>query len=201
MKIYPLLLLLAACFLMDCGRKQGNTCASGIDSISVAYYNYEIYGFKRRTREDLSHKRPPTFKRYYSTYDSTYQVDYTGTIDTCITDCEALLKIEEALKTLKPGYHQAFNDLRAIATIYFKDVPRVELDMSALWPSDIFRDGELMETNLPFLYLIRLFSGYYTWCTKEELWTMPEVRDSTFARDYPIVMTYETNPRVKPGGN
>jgi hypothetical protein len=77
----------------------------------------------------------------------------------------------------------------------------VKLDMSSLWPNDIFRDGELMEINLPFLYLTKLFSGYYTWFTKEELSTMPEVRDSTFVRDYPIVITYETNPRVKLDGN
>jgi hypothetical protein len=121
---------------------------------------------------------------------------YNGIIDTCITDCGALLKMEEALKTLRLGDYWACNDLRMIATIYFKNSTRMELDLSALAPSDIFRDGELMEINMPFLYLIRLFSGYYTWFTKEETLAMPEIHDTTFVQDPPIIMTFETNPRV-----
>jgi hypothetical protein len=112
-----------------------------------------------------------------------------------VIDCEARIKIEECLKTTKFGNYLAFEDAFMVAIVYFKDGTQSTLCVCGPLSKDIYRDGVLIEENYRLLYLIKLYSGYYSWFDKEERGMILELWDSEW--NEPITMTAETNPQVK----
>jgi hypothetical protein len=208
MKNNTFIIFLTACLFAGCGQRAQNndaktnsninTCTSTIDSMTVIFKNY----FRLTTALPVSCNQLLDKKsgfwgdgEFFPVKDGTFKRKYFGIIDTCVTDCEALLKIEEGLKTIKPGDYWAFYDARMVAIIYFKDGTQTTLCACDFFAMDIYQDGILTEKNPRLVYLLKLYSGFYSWFTKDEMRSMRELEDTTYIE--PIMMTAETNPRIK----
>lgn len=169
---------------------------SRIDSIRVYYYNFTFERISAINCDDIINKgHRPSYKRITLEEHPWYPVDYSGVIDTLIVDCKPLLLIENELKKLKAQKEQNYGDMRMTALVYFKNGTHSQVCITETNFSNIYLDGVRQERNNNFLYLIRYYSGYYSWFSTASLNSLEELQDTSFVRDS-IRITYENNPKV-----
>lgn len=168
-----------------------------IDSIQVFYYNYSFMSPLAIKCEDIRKAEKPTFKKVFNISKQKFYIEYEGVIDTVITNRDVLSEIETGLSNLQSKDSLSSLDARISCVIYFND-GTIE-DLCICQDSDskyIYRNGISQDFNHQLVYLIKMYSGYYSWFSRENLKHMEELGDSTIVRDS-IEITFENNSRLR----
>lgn len=186
--------------LGGCGNKSASKVGCEevfVDSIQVFYYNYSFMSPLAIKCEDIKKDEKPTFKKVFNATKQKYYIEYEGVIDTVIRDKDVLSKIEMELSNLKSKDSLSSLDARISCIIYFND-GTIE-DLCICQDPDtkyIYRNGVSQDFNHQLVYLIKMYSGYYSWFSRNNLKHMEELGDSTIVRDS-IEITFENNPRLQ----
>ena len=151
-----------------------NSLDCQIDSIHVFYYNYLFSSIISRSCDDVIKKR--------------YPIEDGDIIDTLITNAEILEKIEATLLQLEKDDDISYSqDARFVAKVYWKSKDVGEICIGGYFSSFISWNGRLQKNNNSLLYLLKLYSGYYSWFDETEIEVMPEIKDSTFLREIDVI--------------
>ena len=114
-----------------------------------------------------------------------------------IRDCDQLKEIESELTKLHPqkGLPDSLDylDARMAILVYKKNGIRDSITVNDLALNTIYKNRVMQNKNNRLVYLIRKYTGYYSWFPKDELQHAAELKDTTFTRDS-IEITFENNP-------
>jgi hypothetical protein len=198
---FLIFMIITIFFLLDCCKNKNATlkeeqlfdkdlsCTeerlSNIDSIYILYFNYEFERVQAVDCDEIKKSIPsmdsiPVFNNKNEIEEYIY--DYTGVLDTTITNQKVLKEIEEELSMAK--LHKS-SGIDARMKCYVK-YNNHTIDTLCLTnnPNYGYLNGKPTLFSNKFAYLIRYYSGYYYWFrVKRELEYFDELNDTTFVRE------------------
>ena len=168
-----LFLLLVSCNI----KEKKNICNSDIKDIQVLYSAGLSTGDVATRCEDLLRWAEESKKRV----NNIKYVPYLPFIDTLITDCSIIEQIEYEINNFQPIENRLI-DARMLVYVNYKNGDVDKICINGVPVRDIIYNGQFQYNN-KFLYLIKLYSGFYDWIPKSEFSYMDELNDTTFVRE------------------
>ena len=165
-------------------------CNSNLDSIKVVYFKYRFFIYSKQAAKC-------SWQTVMNIPNAKCQYTRSFVKDTMIRDCDQLKEIESELTKLHPqkGLPDSLDylDARMAILVYKKNGIRDSITVNDLALNTIYKNRVMQNKNNRLVYLIRKYTGYYSWFPKDELQHAAELKDTTFNRDS-IEITLENNP-------
>ncbi|MDH6353689.1 hypothetical protein M2132_000006 [Dysgonomonas sp. PH5-45] len=151
-------------------KQQKSQCESSIKSVRVLYFN-NIF--------ETSIAIPCNYLLKNAVSQKYNPNDNMGIIDTLITDCEVIKKIEKGIELIANNDNDTYSeDARMHVIIMYENNQTVEFCITGYYAQNMLKSGILQSNSKELLYLLKHYSGYYLWIPSTDLKYMKELNDS-----------------------
>jgi hypothetical protein len=159
-----------------------NPCNTNIKNVRVLYYN----GLKTTDTAIRSIDIINQSKRNTTNYGNLI---LPSVVDTLITQCSVLEEIDTELTNFKESENQSI-DARMLVFINYKNGTSDKMCISGYFVDNIIYK-EVFQSNNRFLYLIKYYSGFYSFVSDSELSYMKEIQDTSFHKKLIKAINYK----------